>query len=132
MTPQEDFVMKTINSRDIHFVRFWFTDVLGNMKSFAVSPSEVQHAFANGMGFDGSCIAGFASSEESDMLAFPDASTFQVLPWRPTSNAVARMFCCIRHPDGAVFEGDPRRILCLLYTSPSPRDLSTSRMPSSA
>lgn len=111
MTPQEDFVMKTINSRDIHFVRFWFTDVLGNMKSFAVSPSEVQHAFANGMGFDGSCIAGFASSEESDMLAFPDASTFQVLPWRPTSNAVARMFCSIRHPDGAAFEGDPRRIL---------------------
>lgn len=111
MNPQQDFVMKTIKSRDVHFVRFWFTDVLGNMKSFAVSPSEIANCFEVGMGFDGSCIAGFSPTEESDMLAYPDASTFQVLPWRPESNAVARMFCDIRMPDGSAFEGDPRRVL---------------------
>ena len=94
--PEQDFVLKTIKSRDVHFVRFWFTDVLGSMKSFAVIPSELEDAFADGMGFDGSCIEGFCRTEESDMLAFPDASTFQVLPWRPESNAVARMFCGIR------------------------------------
>ena len=103
--PEQDFVLKTIKSRDVHFVRFWFTDVLGSMKSFAVIPSELEDAFADGMGFDGSCIEGFCRTEESDMLAFPDASTFQVLPWRPESNAVARMFCDIRTPDGKPFEG---------------------------
>ena len=103
--------MKTIKSRDVHFVRLWFTDVLGTMKSFAVSPSEIEDAFSDGMGFDGSCIAGFSPTEESDMLAFPDPETFQVLPWRPSSNAVARMFCDIRTPDGAAFEGDPRNVL---------------------
>ena len=111
MTPEQDYVMKSIKSRDVHFVRFWFTDVLGNMKSFAVSPSELADAFENGMGFDGSCIAGFGATVESDMLAFPDPSTFQVLPWRPSSNAVARMFCDIRRPDGTPFAGDPRHIL---------------------
>lgn len=111
MTPEQDFVMKTIEGRDVHFVRFWFTDVLGIMKSFAVSPSEIENAFENGMGFDGSCIAGFSPTEESDMLAFPDPTTFQVLPWRPSSNAVARMFCSIRKPDGTPFEGDPRNVL---------------------
>mgnify|MGYP004453791911 CR=1 FL=1 len=111
MTPEQDFVMKTIKGRDVHFVRFWFTDVLGNMKSFAVSPSEIGGAFSDGMGFDASCIAGFSPTEESDMLAFPDPSTFQVLPWRPESNAVARMFCDIRRPDGQAFEGDPRHVL---------------------
>ena len=108
---QQDFVLKTIESRDVHFVRFWFTDVLGSMKSFAVIPSELQGAFNEGMGFDGSCIEGFTPAQESDMLAFPDASTFQVLPWRPESNAVARMFCSIRTPDGEPFEGDPRHVL---------------------
>ena len=111
MNPEQDFVMKTIESRDVHFVRLWFTDVLGTMKSFAVSPSELEGAFEDGMGFDGSCIAGFGSTEESDMLAFPDPATFQVLPWRPSSNAVARMFCDIRTPDGSAFEGDPRQVL---------------------
>lgn len=109
--PQQDFVLKTIKSRDVHFVRFWFTDVMGAMKSFAVIPSELENAFADGMGFDGSCIEGFALADESDMLAFPDASTFQVLPWRPESNAVARMFCDIRTLDGAPFMGDPRHVL---------------------
>ncbi|MEG0303005.1 MAG: glutamine synthetase family protein [Gordonibacter sp.] len=109
--PDQDFVLKTIKSRDVHFVRFWFTDVLGTMKSFAVVPNELDDAFAEGMGFDGSCIEGFCCTQESDMLAFPDASTFQVLPWRPESNAVARMFCAVRTPDGRPFEGDPRHVL---------------------
>lgn len=109
--PDQDFVLKTIKGRDVHFVRFWFTDVLGNMKSFAVIPSELDNAFSDGMGFDGSCVEGFGRATESDMLAFPDASTFQVLPWRPASNAVARMFCNIRTPDGQPFEGDPRHVL---------------------
>ena len=111
MNPELDFVLKTIKSRDVHFVRLWFTDVLGTMKSFAVSPSEIENAFVDGMGFDGSCVAGFSPAEESDMLAFPDPSTFQVLPWRPSEDAVARMFCDVRTPNGAAFEGDPRQVL---------------------
>ncbi|ACU94527.1 L-glutamine synthetase [Cryptobacterium curtum DSM 15641] len=111
MTPDQEYVMRTIESRDVHFVRFWFTDVMGNLKSFAVSPGELADAFSYGMGFDGSCIAGFTGAAESDMLAFPDAGTFQILPWRPDSNAVARMFCSIRTPEGDVFEGDSRAIL---------------------
>ncbi|WP_165173351.1 glutamine synthetase family protein [Adlercreutzia sp. ZJ242] len=109
--PDQDFVLKTVKGRDVHFVRLWFTDVLGTMKSFAVVPGELEDAFADGMGFDGSCIEGFSKTQESDMLAFPDASTFQVLPWRPESNAVARMFCSIKTPDGRPFEGDPRHVL---------------------
>ena len=109
--PEQDFVLKTIKSRDVHFVRFWFTDVLGLTKSFAVIPSELENAFRDGMGFDGSCIEGFTLTQGSDMLAFPDASTFQILPWRPESNAVGRMFCDIRTPDGRAFEGDPRHVL---------------------
>ena len=111
MNPELDFVMKTIKSRDVHFVRLWFTDVLGACKSFAVSPSEIEQALTEGMGFDGSCVAGFSPTEESDMLAFPDPETFQVLPWRPSQDAVARMFCDVRTPDGAAFEGDPRQVL---------------------
>ena len=110
-TPEQDFVLKTIESRDVHFVRFWFTDVLGNMKSFAVVPGELSEAFKDGMGFDASCIEGFSAASESDMLAFPDPSTFQVLPWRPTSNAVARMICDIRTPEGEPYAGDARQVL---------------------
>lgn len=111
MKPEIDFVNKTIESRDVHFVRFWFTDALGAIKSFAVAPSEIPNAFANGMGFDGSCIEGFNPASESDMLAFPDPSTFQILPWRPSQDAVARMFCDIKLPDGSAFQGDPRQVL---------------------
>ncbi|MEG0375597.1 MAG: glutamine synthetase family protein [Raoultibacter sp.] len=110
-TPDQDFVLKTIKSRDVHFVRFWFTDVLGTMKSFAVIPNELEDAFSEGMGFDGSCVEGFCRAHESDMLAYPDASTFQVLPWRPDANAVARMFCSIKTPAGEPFEGDSRTVL---------------------
>lgn len=109
--PEQDFVLKTVESRDVHFVRLWFTDVLGRMKSFAVVPGELEDAFTDGMGFDASCIKGFSRAQGADMLAFPDASTFQVLPWRPEANAVARMFCNIKMPDGRPFEGDPRRVL---------------------
>jgi len=108
MTPDQDYVLKTIKERGIHFIRFWFTDVLGNPKSFAVTPSEIPGAFEEGMGFDGSSVEGFARVQESDMIAYPDASTFQVLPWRPSTDGVARMFCDIRTPDGAPFDGDPR------------------------
>lgn len=109
--PQQDFVLKTIKNRDVHFLRCWFTDVLGNMKSFAVVPGEVENAFSGGMGFDGSSIKGFSTTQDSDILAFPDPSTFQVLPWRPESNAVARMICNIKRPDGRPFDADPRYIL---------------------
>lgn len=111
MNPELDFVLKTIESRDVHFVRFWFTDALGAIKSFAVIPSELEWAFEEGMGFDGSCVAGFSTETEADMLAFPDPSTFQVLPWRPASNAVARMYCTIKTPDGEPAQGDPRWVL---------------------
>ncbi len=110
-TPEQDFVLKTIKNRDVHFVRCWFTDVLGNMKSFAVVPGELENAFFEGMGFDGSSIKGFSPTQNSDILAYPDASTFQVLPWRPESNAVARMFCNIKTPTGEPFDADPRYIL---------------------
>ncbi|MGI6033147.1 MAG: glutamine synthetase family protein [Coriobacteriales bacterium] len=106
-----DYVLKTVKERHIHFIRMWFTDVLGQMKSFAITPSELEASFEEGMGFDGSSIEGFARSSESDMIAFPDASTFQVLPWRPTDDGVARMFCNICTPDGEQFEGDPRYVL---------------------
>ena len=109
--PEQDFVLKTVESRDVHFVRFWFTDVLGRMKSFAVIPSELEDAFADGMGFDGSCIEGFSAAQESDMLAFPDPSTFEILPWRPQANAVARMICDIRTPEGEPYAGDSRHVL---------------------
>jgi glutamine synthetase len=111
LTPEKDYVLKSIQSNGIHFIRFWFTDVLGSLKSFAVTPSEIESAFEEGMGFDGSSIEGFSRIQESDMLAFPDASTFQALPWRPIENGVARMFCDIRVPDGKPFEGDPRYAL---------------------
>lgn len=110
-SPDQDFVLKTIKSRDVHFVRFWFCDVLGSMKSFAVIPSELENAFEEGMGFDASCVRGFAHTSESDMLAYPEASTFQILPWRPERNAVARMFCSIKTPEGEYFDGDSRYVL---------------------
>jgi glutamine synthetase len=111
LAPERDYVLKSIQGHDIHFIRFWFTDVLGSLKSFAVTPSEIEAAFEEGMGFDGSSIEGFSRVQESDMLAFPDATTFQTLPWRPKVNGVARMFCDIRTPEGEPFAGDPRYAL---------------------
>lgn len=106
-----DFVLRSVEERDIRFVRLWFTDVLGNLKSFAISPEDLEEAFEEGIGFDGSAVDGFAALEESDMLAFPDASTFQVLPWRPSESGVARIFCNICTPQGDPFPGDPRACL---------------------
>ena len=110
-----DFVLRSVEERDIRFVRLWFTDVLGNLKSFAISPEDLEEAFEEGIGFDGSAVDGFAALEESDMLAFPDASTFQVLPWRPSESGVARIFCNIRTPQGDPFPGDPRACLYRVF-----------------
>ena len=110
-TFDKDYVLKTVEERDVHFVRFWFTDVLGVLKSFAVTDTELEGAFEEGMGFDGSSIDGFTRLEESDMVAYPDPSTFQLLPWRPTEQGVGRLFADIVKPDGSPFEGDPRYAL---------------------
>lgn len=107
-----DFVLRTVEERDIRFIRLWFTDVLGNLKSFSISPAELEEAFEEGIGFDGSSIDGFASLEESDMLAFPDPNTFALLPWHSgEQGAVARIFCDIYTPRREPFLGDPRGCL---------------------
>ncbi|MHB8513462.1 MAG: glutamine synthetase family protein [Actinomycetota bacterium] len=106
-----EYVLRTVEERDIRFIRLWFTDVLGFLKSFAITPAELEAAFEEGMGFDGSAIEGFARVQESDMVARPDPSTFQILPWRPEQAGVARMFCDVLTPEGAPFAGDPRAVL---------------------
>jgi len=111
MGKQEDFVLRALEERDVRFVRLWFTDVLGSLKSVAVAPAELEGAFAEGIGFDGSSIEGFARIHESDMLAKPDPSTFQLLPWRGETPATARMFCDILMPDGSPSFADPRFVL---------------------
>ncbi|PRY63779.1 glutamine synthetase [Knoellia remsis] len=111
MDRQQEFVLRTIEERDIRFVRLWFTDVLGALKSVAVAPAELEGAFAEGIGFDGSVIEGFARVYEADMLAKPDPSTFQVLPWRGDNPGTARMFCDISLPDGSPSMADPRHVL---------------------
>src|SRR5690242_21883578 len=111
MGKQEDFVLRALEERDVRFVRLWFTDVLGFLKSVAVAPAELEGAFAEGIGFDGSAIEGFARVYESDMLAKPDPATFQVLPWRSEAPGAARMFCDILLPDGTPSYADPRYVL---------------------
>ncbi|MEX0658493.1 MAG: glutamine synthetase family protein [Egibacteraceae bacterium] len=112
MDKQQEYVLRTVEERDIRFVRLWFTDVLGMLKSVAVTSSELEGAFEEGIGFDGSAVDGFARVQESDMLAMPDAGTFQVLPWRNTGDTgVARMFCDIRTPEAEPFAADPRQVL---------------------
>ena len=111
MDRQTEFVLRTIEERDIRFVRLWFTDVLGMLKSVAIAPAELEAAFTEGIGFDGSAIEGFARVYESDMLAKPDPTTFQVLPWRGESPGVGRMFCDILMPDGSPSYADPRHVL---------------------
>ena len=110
-----DFVLRTVEQRDIRFVRLWFVDILGRLKNFAISPEDLEVAFEEGIGFDGSAIEGFATPEEADMLAFPDASTFQILPWRPSHNGVARVFCDVCTPDRKPFAGDPREALRRMF-----------------
>ena len=104
-------VLKFAHDNDVKFIKLWFTDILGFAKSFAITVDELEGAFSEGMGFDGSSIQGFARIDESDMVAFPDPSTFVILPWRPSEGAVARMFCDIHEPDGTPYKGDPRHVL---------------------
>jgi glutamine synthetase len=108
----KEYVLKEVRDKNVKFIRMWFTDVLGFLKSFSISPEELEGAFDEGMGFDGSSIEGFARIEESDMVAKPDPSTFVLLPWRASGGMnVARMFCDILKPDGTPYEGDPRYAL---------------------
>ena len=108
-----DYVLRSVEQRDIRFVRLWFVDILGRLKNFAISPEDLEVAFEEGIGFDGSAIEGFATPEEADMLAFPDASTFQILPW--SHNGVARVFCDVCTPDRKPFAGDPRDALRRMF-----------------
>lgn len=110
-----DYVLRSVEQRDIRFVRLWFVDILGRLKNFAISPEDLEVAFEEGIGFDGSAIEGFATPEEADMLAFPDASTFQILPWRPSHNGVARVFCDVCTLDRKPFAGDPRDALRRMF-----------------
>jgi glutamine synthetase len=103
--------LKFVKDKDVKFIRIWFTDILGQLKSFAITAEELEGAFEEGMGFDGSSIKGYARIDESDMIARPDPTTFQLLPWRPKEKAVARMFCDVLNPDGTPYEGDPRYAL---------------------
>ncbi|MFQ5875273.1 MAG: glutamine synthetase family protein [Dehalococcoidia bacterium] len=106
-----EYVLKLAKEQDVKFIRLWFTDILGFLKSFAITVEELEEAVEEGMGFDGSSIQGFARIDESDMVALPDPDTFQLLPWRPKEHAVARMFCDILLPGGEPFPGDPRYVL---------------------
>src|SRR6476620_3449812 len=105
-----DDVKAFVEDRDIRFIRLWFTDILGQLKSFSINSQELDDAFEGGMGFDGSSITGFNAIEESDMLAMPDPSTFAVLPWRPEEQGVGRLFCDVLTPERTPYEGDPRHV----------------------
>jgi glutamine synthetase len=108
---QRDYVLRTVEERKVRLIRLWFTDVLGNLKSFAISPAELENALEDGMTFDGSSIDGFSRVQESDVLAVPDANTFVMLPWADQKAPEARVFCDIHHLDGTPFGGDPRQVL---------------------
>jgi glutamine synthetase len=112
---QRDYVLHTVEERGVRLIRMWFTDVLGSLKSFAISPAELENALEDGMTFDGSSIDGFGRTLESDVLAMPDANTFEVLPWGDSASGQrateARVFCDIHNLDSTPFEGDPRQVL---------------------
>ncbi|MDX6675411.1 MAG: glutamine synthetase [Solirubrobacteraceae bacterium] len=111
-TASAEDVLKRVEKENVEFIRFWFTDILGQLKSFAVGRDEVAGAFEDGMGFDGSSITGFNRIEESDMIAMPDPATFRILPWRAgESHKVGRLFCDILKPGGEPYEGDPRWVM---------------------
>jgi len=107
----KDYVLQMAKEHDVKFIRLWFTDILGFLKSVAITIEELPQSLDEGTGFDGSSIEGFARIDESDMMAMPDPTTFAIIPWRPQERSVARMFCDVLHPDGTPFEGDPRFIL---------------------
>ncbi len=119
-----DDVKQVVEEKNVSFIQYWFTDVLGVLKSFAITPSELDEGMSEGMGFDGSSIQGFARIEESDMIAKPDPTTFQLVPWRSGDQPVARMFCDILNPDGTPYEGDPRYVLKRLLEKVSEKGLT--------
>jgi glutamine synthetase len=106
-----EYALRAASENDVKFIRLWFTDILGNIKGFAITAEELENSLTRGMGFDGSSIAGYARVDERDLYVLPDPTTFTILPWRPKSNAVARMFCDIITPDEKPFEGDSRNVL---------------------
>ncbi|MBX3094385.1 MAG: glutamine synthetase [Cryobacterium sp.] len=111
MDKQQDFVLRSIEERGVKFIRLWFTDVIGSLKSVAIAPAEVEGAFAEGVGIDGSAIEGLTRAYEADVLLRPDPTTFQTLPWRGEVEPTARMFCDIETPDGEPAMADPRNVL---------------------
>jgi glutamine synthetase len=111
MERQQDYVLRSVEERGVRLIRLWFTDVLGQLKSFAISPAELENALEEGMTFDGSSIDGFSRVQESDVLAVPDPNSFELLPWADPRAPEARMFCDIHNLDGSPFEGDPRQVL---------------------
>ncbi len=110
-TPDPAAIEALADERSIRFIRLWFTDVLGRLKSFSIGREQLGEALAHGVLFDGSSITGFNPIEEADMLAIPDPATFAILPWRPEEQGVARLFCDVHTPEGAPYEGDPRHVL---------------------
>lgn len=108
---QVEAVLRTVAERDVRFIHLWFTDILGQLKSFAINADRLETAFAEGIEFDGSSVTGFNAVEESDMVAYPQASTLAVLPWRPDQQAAARLICDIKTPTGLPYEGDSRHVL---------------------
>jgi glutamine synthetase len=111
MQQQEEYVLRTVEERGVRFIQLWFTDVLGTPKAFNITPAELENALDEGMTFDGSAVDGFSRVQEADVLAHPDAKTFQILPLASEQASVARMFCDITHLDGTPFDGDPRNVL---------------------
>tara|TARA_B100000686_G_C16751890_1_gene953053 strand:+ start:754 stop:2079 length:1326 start_codon:yes stop_codon:yes gene_type:complete len=111
MEPKKDYVLRTVEERGVRLIRLWFTDVLGQLKSLAISPAELESAFEEGLHFDGSAIDGFSRVQESDVLAIPDANSFELLPWVDPSEPTGRIFCDIHNLDGSPFAGDPRHVL---------------------
>ncbi|WP_349827721.1 type I glutamate--ammonia ligase [Brevibacterium litoralis] len=111
MSRQQEYVLKAIEDRDVRFIRLWFSDVVGQLKSVAIVPAELEGAFGEGIGFDGSSIEGFSRVFESDMVLRPDPTTFSLLPWRGEKEPTARMLCDVYDPDGHPAAVDPRRVL---------------------
>ena len=111
MERQRDYVLRSVEERGVRLVRLWFTDVLGQLKSFAISPVELENALDEGMTIDGSAIDGFSRVQESDVLARPDVNSFEMLPWADAQSPEARIFCDILNLDSTPFEGDPRHVL---------------------
>jgi glutamine synthetase len=110
-TQAKQDILRQAEEANVKFVRMWFTDIIGTLKSFSLTVGELEDALDGGMGFDGSSITGYQDIEESDMIALPDPSTFKIFPWSPKETPVARMFCDVQTTDGDPYVGDPRHIL---------------------